>query len=303
MLLSASQSASAISSNPNASSPGARSGSSGQWRRDLFNHAPEYGAEFIGTGLLVFSAVGAVGLMFAPASGVISHIPSVGLRLLLTGLLLGAAGSLIAITPLGRLSGAHLNPALSLGFFVEGRMHFYDLLAYVLAQMSGGTVGAWAGVVILGRFASGVHDALNQPGRNVTPLFALGAEALATFLLSGTIFIMLSRPRLMRWTPLAALGVVALMVWLDGSVSGASMNPARSFGPALVTGDWHLYWIYAIGPCSGSVLAAVLYRFLTPLESFTGKLFHDLRYRSIFTGAADHTANELQARLYQWEDN
>jgi hypothetical protein len=74
------------------------------------------------------------------------------------------------------------------------------------------------------------------------------------------------------------------------------MNPARSFGPALVTGDWHVYWIYAIGPCSGSVLAAVLYRFLTSLESFTGKLFHDLRYRSIFTGAADHTANELLLR-------
>lgn len=278
------------------SSRRAKSHYSEPWQRELLSHAPEYAAEFIGTAFLVFCVVGAVGVMFAPDSPVILRIPSVGLRLFLTGLVLGGAGSLVAITPLGRLSGAHLNPAISLGFFAEGRMHFYDLLAYIAAQMCGASLGDWGGHAVFGHLASGVRDALNQPGKAVTPSMAVGAEALATFVLAAVIFGMLSRRTLMHWTPLAVVGVVAVIVWLDGNVSGASLNPARSFGPALITGDWDFYWIYVIGPCSGSILAGILHRVATPLEALTGKLFHDLRYRSIFTGTADHAANQRLRR-------
>jgi aquaporin Z len=268
------------------------SGHSEAWQRELWSHAPEYGAEFIGTAFLVFCVVGAVAAMFAPESAVPSRIPSVGVRLFITGLVLGGVGGLVAITPLGRLSGAHLDPAISLGFFVEGRMHLHDLVGYITAQMIGGSIGAWAGAAVFGRSAAAVQDALNQPATHVSPLAAVLAESAATFVLAELIFVMVSHRSLMRWTPLAATGVVGILVWLDGNFSGASLNPARSFGPALVTGDWHLYWIYLSGPCSGAVLAALLHRFAMPLESLTGKVFHDLRYRSIFTGRADHAANE-----------
>ncbi len=261
------------------------------WQKELATHVPEYGAEFIGTAFLVFCVVGAVGLMFAPHSVAVSAIPSVGARLFLTGLVLGGAGSLVAITPIGRISGAHLNPAISLGFLAVRRMHMQDFAGYIVAQSAGASLGAWGGQMAFGSVASAVHDALNQPGNHVSALWALVGEAVATFALTAVVLVMVSRRSLMRWTPLAAVGAVAVIVWLDGNFSGASLNPARSFGPAVVTGDWRLFWVYVFGPCCGSVAAAVTHRFATPLEALTGKLFHDLHYRSIFTGIFDRVAN------------
>jgi aquaporin Z len=230
--------------------------------------------------------------MFAPHSTVARFVPSVGVRLFVTGLVLGGAGSLVAVTPLGRLSGAHLNPAISLGFFSERRMHLHDLLAYIAAQMGGAALGAWAGQITFGSLAFAVRDALNQPGKNVTAPMALGAETVATCALAAVIFEMLSRRSVMRWTPLAVVGVVGVIVRLDGNFSGASLNPARSFGPVLVTNVWHLYWVYVIGPSAGAVCAALLHRFGARRHASTGKLFHDHRYRSIFTGSSDHEAND-----------
>ena len=91
------------------------------WQQEFLSHAPEYASEFAGTVFLVFSVVTAVAVMFAPASPVLRFIPSTRMRLFVTGSILGAAGGLIAITPLGRISGAHLNPAISLGFFARAR--------------------------------------------------------------------------------------------------------------------------------------------------------------------------------------
>lgn len=262
------------------------------WQRELLSHSPEYAAEFIGTAFLMFCVVGAVGIMFAPRSPVVSVISSVGWRLFLTGLVLGGAGSLVAITPLGRLSGAHLNPAISLGFFVVGRMHAQDLAAYVVAQIAGASLGAWGGQAVFGYFAAAVQDALNQPGPHVSTAMAAAGEAAATLALTTVVLAMVSRRTLMRWTPLAVVGVVAVLVWLDGNFSGASLNPARSLGPAVVTGNWRLFWVYVLGPCCGSLAAALLHRFAMPLEAVTGKLFHDVHYRSIFTGVFDHAANQ-----------
>jgi len=87
------------------------------------------------TVLLFFCVVAAVAVMFAPASPVLHLIPSARLRLFVTGSMLGGAGGLIAITPLGRISGAHLNPAISLGFFAEGKMQLQDLFGYIVAQL------------------------------------------------------------------------------------------------------------------------------------------------------------------------
>lgn len=258
------------------------------WQHELISHAPEYASEFIGTAFLMFCVVGAVGIMFGHHSPLLCAIPSARVRLFLTGLVLGAAGSFVAITPLGRLSGAHLNPAISLGFFTTGRMHAHDLASYIVAQLT----GVWGGHMVFGQLASAVHDALNQPGIGVGSAIATAAEIAATFVLAAVVFTMVSQPRTMRWTPAAVIGVVAVIVFLVGNFSGASLNPARSFGPVAVTGNWHLFWIYVVGPCSGSVAAALLQRFATPLQAVTGKIFHDLHYRSIFTGDYDHAANE-----------
>ncbi len=272
-------------------SSGGRSSIKEPWQSEVAGHLPEYGAEFAGTAFLVFCVVGAVGCMFARSSPIPRSLPSVSARLFVTGLLLGSAGSLVAVTPLGRLSGAHLNPALSLGFFAEGKMHFHDLCCYVIAQMLGAWAGAYSGALAFGQFALEVRDALNQPANEVTASMAMTGEVVATFALAMVIFIMLSRRASMRWTPLAVVPVVAIIVLLDGNFSGASLNPARSFGPAIVVNDWRKFWVYVAGPCCGSVLAGLLHRFALPLEAKSGKLFHDIQYRSIFAGRADHAAN------------
>lgn len=268
-----------------------QSGKPEPWQREFLSHAPEYGAEFAGTCFLMWCVVATVAAMFAPQSPVVHAIGSAGVRLFLTGLILGGAGGLVAITPLGRISGAHLNPAISIGFFAEGKMNGNDLGPYIVAQMLGAWLGAWLGAAAFPHLASAVSDALNQPGQHVSTAMAIAAEFGATFALATVVFFMVSHKSLMKWTPLAATVAVGILVWLDGNFSGASMNPARSFGPVLATGDWRLYWIYIVGPCAGAAAAGLLHRFAAPVKAKTGKMFHDLHYRSIFKGESDHEAN------------
>lgn len=260
------------------------------WQREFLSHAPEYGAEFAGTVFLVFCVVTAVAVMFSPASPVLQLISSARLRLFMTGAILGAAGAVVAITPLGRISGAHLNPAVSLGFFAEGKMHPQDLFGYVLAQLGGGVIGAWAGAATSGGFGQSVHEALNLPARGVSDWVAAGAEIVGTFSLAFVIFQMLSSRKWMRWTPLAVVAVASVIVGIDGNFSGASLNPARSFGPAWIEHTWGSFWVYVVGPCVGGLLAGLLHRMM-PRPARTGKLFHDRHYRSIFAGRSDRMAN------------
>jgi len=260
------------------------------WQREFRSHTPEYAAEFAGSLFLVFCVVIAVAIMFAPGSPALRFIPSPRLRLFVTGSVLGGAGSLVAITPLGRLSGAHLNPAISLGFFAEGKMHLQDLFGYIAAQLGGAVIGAWAGAAAAGGFGQSVQEALNVPAKGVSDWAAAGAEVIATFSLAFIIFEMLSSRRWMRWTPLMVVGVAAVIVGIDGNFSGASLNPARSFGPAWIEHQWDSFWVYVIGPSGGGVLAGLLHR-LMPRHARSGKLFHDRHYRSIFGGRSDKMAN------------
>ncbi len=261
-----------------------------RWQREFLSHSPEYAAEFAGTAFLVFCVVAAVAVMFAPASPVLHFIPSARLRLFVTGSMLGGAGSLVAVTPLGRISGAHLNPAISLGFFAEGKMQLQDLFGYVIAQLAGGVIGAWAGAAAANGFGEAVHEALNVPARGLSNWGATGAEIVGTFCLAFIIFEMLSSRKWMRWTPLVVVGVASVIVGIDGNFSGASLNPARSFGPACIEHQWSSFWVYVIGPSMGGLLAGILHRFM-PRPARTGKLFHDRHYRSIFTGRSDKMAN------------
>lgn len=261
------------------------------WHDEFFSHMPEYGAEFAGTWFLLFFVVATVAFMFSPHSSPSTAIPSVGARLFLTGLVLGGVGSLVAISPLGRLSGAHLNPAVSLSFFAEGKMKAHDLIAFVVAQSLGGIGGAWTGAEVFGRTAAAVHDSLTQPGTNVTGGLAVAAEFGCVFVLTGVVLLMLSHNPIMRWTPVGAMFVVAVEVWLDGHFSGASLNPARSLGPALIVGNWNLFWVYVVGPIAGGLAAGLLRRVSARSRAKSGKLFHDFNYRSIFNGERDHQAN------------
>jgi len=240
------------------------------WKRDG-RHLAEYASECVETAVSVFCVVGVVSGLMAASSPVAHAIPSVPLRLLIVGLILGGVGWLIALSPPGKLSGAHANPAVSL-----------------LGQMAGAAVGAAVGVAAFGHLAAEVAHASLHPSPIAGSAGTVLGEAGATFALTFAVFTCVSHQRLRHWTPAVAMLMVGLLVWGDGNYSGAGMNPARWFGPALTLADWRLAWAYVVGPLLGVATAALLRRtglFTHPMPH-TGKIVHDGRYRSIFTHEA-----------------
>ena len=195
-----------------------------EWKRHG-KHWEEYASEMLGTAFLLFCMVGAIAFLFGSSAFLPRLIPSSALRLLLVGLLLGGAGGLVALTPPGRLSGAHLNPATSLGFWVLGKMHGRDGAGYIAGQFLGGLSGAFVGGLVFGRLAAEVHTGALHPGRGVGWAGTLGGELAATFALSLAVFTFLSHERLARWMPLMATGLVVLLVCADGNFSGVRNEP------------------------------------------------------------------------------
>ncbi len=238
-------------------------------------HPGEWAAEFLGTAILVFGGLSAVVVDFGAGSPVAHLLPATSPRLLLTGALFAGTGALVTVSPIGRRSGAHLNPAVTLGFWLTGHVHFHDLVGYVAGQLAGALVGAMALVAIWGRTAASVRDGVTQPATGLGEPRAAVIEALMTAALVLTILVFVSSTRTMRWTPLAVWAIVTVLVWQGAPYTGTSLNPARSLGPAAVAGDWHALWVYVAGPLTGAVLAVALNRLVLPdVIPLTAKLFH-----------------------------
>ena len=252
-----------------------------EWKRSG-SHWKEYASEFIGTAFLLVCVVGAVVLTFSPASPLPALLPPVTLRLALIGLLLGAASWIVALSPPGRLSGAHLDPAVSAGFWLLGKMHGRDLLGYIAAQMAGAVAGTFIGGLVFGKLARSVHMGSLHPGPHVSFWETVAGELASTFALTLTIYMSVSFPKVMRWTPGIALIVLTFLIGVDGNYSGAGMNPARWFGPALAASVWQDAAAYAAVPIFAALAAAGLRRLISRKPSHTAKLFHDPRFRSLF---------------------
>lgn len=236
--------------------------------------------EFAGTALLVSGGLSAVFLDFGRSSPVAAHLPSTSARLLLTGLLFAGTGSLVALSPLGRRSGAHLNPAVTLAFWTQRKVHPHDLAGYTVAQLAGAVAAVGCLRVAWGRTARELQMGATQPGRGFTALDAAGLEMLMTASLILMIFFFTSHAPTARWTPLGNWVLVATLVWQGAPYTGTSLNPARSLAPALVAPDLANIWVYIVGPCAGALLAAALFAAFRDTHTLTAKLFHDPRYPS-----------------------
>jgi aquaporin Z len=247
-------------------------------------HWAEYMAELVGTAFNIFIGLSAVVFDFGQGLPMEHLIPNRSIRLLITGLIYSGSGSLFAISPLGKLSGAHINPSVTLAFWVHKKMHQQDAVGYIVAQFLGSSLGAILLVLVWGKYAASVRNGMTFPGAGYALWFVFLAEVLMTFLLVLSIFLFVSNPRLMRWTPLMTWLLVAAMVWLGAPISGTSLNSARSIGPALVTGLWRDQWLYCIAPPLGALLAVAMFRQLSmgQRDVLSGKLFHVPNYRSIF---------------------
>ncbi len=210
-----------------------------------------YACEFLGTLFMVFFAAGAV-TVDALNGGALGTIGG-GLS---SGLIVTAI-----IYAFGHISGAHINPALSIAACLIGHLDRRHLPGYVTAQMAGSIAG---GFLVLGFL--GVHNNVgaNLPGpaANFSPWLALGMEFVLSFLLMWLVAgVGLDRRAHGPLAGVAVGGLVAIEVMVFGPYSGASMNPARSFGPHLAMGSLDLYWIYVLGPLAGMIAAAYVYNF------------------------------------------
>lgn len=156
----------------------------------------------------------------------------------------------------GHLSGAHINPAVSVAFGATRHFPARDVAAYVPAQLA----GAVAGALLLRLVWHGTPADLGATAPSVGPGSALVYEAVMTGFLMFVIMAVATDTRAVGAAAAIAIGgTVALDSLFGGGVTGASLNPARSFGPALVAGEWQDFWIYVVGPLLGALGAAFAY--------------------------------------------
>jgi aquaporin Z len=229
-------------------------------------------AEFVGTGLLLLGGLSLVILMFGADNPFAKIVPSLAARRVMNGFLFGSIGASIAISRLGRVSGAHVNPAVTLAFWLAGRLSLRDAGVYVLGQFAGAAAGC-VPLLAWGSLGASINYGATVPGNGFTAAEAMLGEAATTFGLVAGLCLFLAFRNLRRFTPIMVPFLYAIMVPIEASVSGISTNPARSFGPAVVSGVWRDYWVYIVGPAIGSFVALfVCMRLAKRIE--VAKLYH-----------------------------
>ena len=210
-------------------------------------------AEVVGTFALVFIGAGSV-VILAPTLGTASIVAIA----LAHGLVLA-----VMVSNLGHISGAHFNPAVTVGAWVAGRIESVRAIAYIAAQLAGATLAA--GLLrlslperIWGETSLGLPQVAHRAG--ITSGKAILIEAVLTFFLVFTVFAAAIDDRgVFKSIAGLSIGLVLLVdILMGGLLTGASMNPARTFGPAAVSGKWTDFWVYVVGPLTGAILAALL---------------------------------------------
>jgi MIP family channel proteins len=211
-------------------------------------------AEFIGTFTLIFIGVGAIHNASDPTAGV---------GLLGVALAHGLAIA-VMVSATGGISGGHLNPAVTFGVLVGGKIKPLEAVAYWVAQLAGGVA---AGLLLVSLFGADGREivAKGTPdlGQGVAPGAGIVIEMVLTFFLVFVVYGTAVDARAPKIGGLAIGLTIALDILFGGPLTGGSMNPARTFGPALASGHWNNHYVYWIGPLAGGALAGLIYgRFL-----------------------------------------
>lgn len=204
--------------------------------------------ELLGTFLLVLAGAGGAVVAASAAARGADHAISRTAQVTAPGLTV-----LAVILFMGAVSGAHLNPVVSVAFAARGDFPWRRVPGYVVVQLAG---AALACLLLKGMFGNLAHLGATVPGPGISDVVAFATETVLTLGLVSTILGTASGAQ--NVGPLSAVGVAGYIIlaglW-SSPVSGASMNPARSFGPDLLTGDFHHFWPYAAGPLLGAALA------------------------------------------------
>jgi MIP family channel proteins len=219
------------------------------------NMAAATTAELIGTAILVLG-----GTAVATAATLARPVAGPGFDSLATPLAFGIA-LLAVVAAIGHVSGAHVNPAVTLGLAATGKFPWRYVPAYLIAQLVGavlGSLGVWAAFRGPGRDEAAL--AATSPAAGVGTLQALVLEAIVTFVLVFVVISVATDDRVAdAVAPIAVGAALAVGVFVAGPVTGGAVNPVRALGPMLVAGQFPSWWLYIVGPVLGGVLAAVVY--------------------------------------------
>ncbi|XP_041040070.1 aquaporin-1-like [Carcharodon carcharias] len=249
-------------------------------------------AEFLGMTIFVFLSIGSA-TKWTPGG-----FPADVVQVALT---FGLAIATLAQS-IGHVSGAHLNPAVTLGLLVGCQVSILRALGYIISQLLGAVA---ASAILLGLTPKSRNGTLgvNALGDGVTPVQGLGVEIIITFQLVLCVFATTDKRRtdLSGSGPLAIGLSVAIGHLMAIGFTGCGMNPARSFGPAVVTGDFKDHWLYWVGPMIGGVAAALVYDYL--LTTHCGDLSERLKVLTSgqveeydVEGEEDHARMEMKPK-------
>ena len=163
---------------------------------------------------------------------------------------------MVTVYAIGHVSGAHINPAVTIAFAASRHFSAREVVAYVPSQLA----GAIAAALVLRLAWEGTPAALGAtvPSLDTVPAF-LYEVVLTAFLMFVIMAVATDTRAVGAAAAIAIGGTVALAALVGGDVTGASLNPARSFGPALVAAEWDDFWVYVAGPIAGAVAGVVLY--------------------------------------------
>jgi len=248
----------------------------------LKNHWREYFCEALGLGAFMVSACVFSVILFHPDFGAASW--NLQFRFVLIGLAMGLTAIAIFLSPFGKLSGAHINPAVTLTFWRLGKIKTSDAVFYAIFQFVGAMLGVFLSWLILGDWLANeaVNFAVTVPNKSGAIVSFL-AEFIISFGMMTTVLITSNHAKLARFTPFFAGALVAIYISTEAQVSGMSMNPARSFGSAVAANSWNSIWIYFAAPPLAMLSAAEVYVRVKGLRNvFCAKFYHFGAVRCIF---------------------
>lgn len=223
-------------------------------------HWAEYAIESAGLGLFMVSALVFTALIEHPGSPVRAAIDSALLRRMVVGAAMGLTAASIIYSPWGMRSGAHLNPAVTLTFLRLGKISRRDAAGYVVAQFAGAAAGILVGMLAAAQVAAdpAVNYVATLPG-TAGLAAAFAGEVVISFGLMTAVLTASNDTRLSHFTGAIAACLIAAYITVEAPLSGMSMNPARSFAPALAAGAAETLWIYFLAPPLGMLIAAEVY--------------------------------------------
>ncbi|MEM7592432.1 MAG: aquaporin [Cyanobacteria bacterium P01_A01_bin.83] len=255
-----------------------------QMLKTLREHLPEYLMEAGEVSFLVMSIGFLVTVFEHPNSPIHQTIPDNEIRRILFGVALGLVITGLIYSSWGKQSGAHMNPAFTLAFYRLGKIKFWDAFFYILFQFAGAITGIYLVAIVLGSVFTEppINWVRTAPGSSGLIAAFTGELIIAFF----TLFIVLNtinNQKLNKYTGVIVGILNILYIIFEAPLSGASMNPARSFASTLLSRNWTGFWLYILAPTIGMLMAVELYQRLNNYAgSMCAKLNHHNQKRCIF---------------------